>query len=94
VKGHGDWTALQVSENHVVRRRNPHGLENDPGGEDMSTEKDDILIGDADELGIREGEDDEPYEFYLVGPDRGAFGFDAREVQDIRSMLDRTLGDG
>lgn len=60
----------------------------------MSTSKDDILIGDSDELGIREGDDDERFEFYLVGPDRGAFGFDAQEVQDIRSMLDRTLGDG
>lgn len=60
----------------------------------MSTRKDDLLVGDPDELGIRDGNDDEPFDYYLVGPDRGAFGFDAKEIQDIRDMLDRTLGDG
>lgn len=60
----------------------------------MSTRKDDLLIGDPDGLGIRDGNDDEQFDYYLVDPDRGEFGFDAVEIQDIRSMLQRTLGDG
>jgi len=60
----------------------------------MSKREDDLLLGDADGIGIREGEHDEPFDYYLVGPDRGAFGFDAAEIRDLRSLLERTLGDG
>lgn len=60
----------------------------------MSTRKDDLLLGDPDGIGVRNGDDEERFDYYLVGPDRGAFGFDAKEIQDIRSLLDRTLGDG
>lgn len=60
----------------------------------MSTRKDDLLLGDPDGIGIRDGDDGEQFDYYLVGPDRGEFGFDAKEIQDIRSLLDRTLGDG
>jgi len=60
----------------------------------VSTREDDLLLGDPNDVGIRDGTDDEPYDYYLVGPDRGEFGFDAVEIQDLRSMLDRTLGDG
>ena len=60
----------------------------------MSTRKDDLLLGDIDDIGIRDGDAEEQFDYYLIGPDRGEFGFDADEIQDIRSMLKRTLGDG
>lgn len=60
----------------------------------MSTSKDDLLLGDIDDIGIRDGDAEEQFDYYLVGSDRGEFGFDADEIQDIRSMLKRTLGDG
>lgn len=60
----------------------------------MSKNEDEALVGDMNDVAIRSGDDHEQYDFYLVGPDRGSFGFDTAEVQDIRSMLERTLGDG
>ena len=60
----------------------------------MSTREDDLLLGDPDGIGVRNGDDDEQFDYYLVGPDRGEFGFDAAEIQDVRTLLDRTLGDG
>lgn len=61
----------------------------------MSTRDDDLLVGDPDEIGIRSSEGgDDPFDYYLVGPDRGEFGFDAAEIQEIRELLDHTLGDG
>ncbi len=61
----------------------------------MSTRDDDLLVGDPEEMGIRSSEDgNEPFDYYLVGPDRGEFGFDAAEVQEIRELLDNTLGNG
>jgi hypothetical protein len=59
----------------------------------MSTRDDDRLVGDPDGIGIKSVED-EPFDYYLVGPDRGEFGFDAAEIQEIRELLDHTLGDG
>lgn len=59
----------------------------------MSTRDDDPLVGDSDGIGVRSAED-EPFDYYLIGPDRGEFGFDAAEIQDIRELLDHTLGDG
>jgi hypothetical protein len=59
----------------------------------MSTNDDDRLVGDPEGIGV-ESPDGEPFDYYLVGPDRGEFGFDAAEVQEIRDLLDRTLGDG
>ena len=60
----------------------------------MSTRDDGLLLGDSEDVGIRSGDDGEPYDYYLVGPDRGEFGFDPEEIPDLRSMLGRTLGDG
>lgn len=60
----------------------------------MSTRDDDLLVGEPDGLGIRSGDDGETFDYYLVAPDRGEFGFDAAEIRDLTSMLDRTLGDG
>lgn len=60
----------------------------------MSTRKDDLLLGDPDDIGIRSGENDEPFDYYLVAPDRGEFGFDAIEIEDLTSMLERTHGYG
>lgn len=60
----------------------------------MSTRDDDLLIGEPDDLGIRSGDDDESFDYYLTAPERGEFGFDAAEVKEITSMLDRTLGNG
>ncbi|ADJ15519.1 hypothetical protein [Halalkalicoccus jeotgali] len=61
----------------------------------MSTRDDDLLVGDSDGIGVRSTEsEDEPFDYYLVGPDRGEFGFDAAEVQEIRELLDNTLGNG
>lgn len=60
----------------------------------MSTRKDDLLIGEPDGLGIRSGDGDEAFDYYLTAPDRGEFGFDATEIGDLTSMLDRTLGNG
>lgn len=59
----------------------------------MSTRDDDLLIGEPDGLGIRSG-DDEAFDYYLTAPERGEFGFDAAEVKELTSMLDRTLGNG
>lgn len=60
----------------------------------MSTRNDDLLVGDPDGLGIRSGDDDEAFDYYLIAPDRDEFGFDAREVADLTSLLERTLGNG
>ncbi|MFC6906346.1 hypothetical protein [Halalkalicoccus tibetensis] len=60
----------------------------------MSTRDDDLLVGDPDGIGIESAQDDERFDYYLVGPDRGEFGFDAAEVQDIRELLDNVLGNG
>lgn len=59
----------------------------------MSTRDDDLLVGDPDGIGI-ESAPDEEFDYYLVGPDRGEFGFDAAEVQEIRELLDNVLGNG
>lgn len=59
----------------------------------MSTRDDDILVGDPSDLAIRIGRDEE-FDYYIVAPERGEFGFDVAEVQDLREMLERTLGDG
>lgn len=59
----------------------------------MSTRDDDRLVGDPDGVGVRSAEG-EPFDYYLVGPDRGEFGFDAAEIQEIRELLDNTLGNG
>lgn len=60
----------------------------------MSMRDDDLLVGESDGLGIRSGDDDEAFDYYLVAPDREEFGFDAAEIQELSSMLDRTLGNG
>lgn len=60
----------------------------------MSTRDDDLLVGEPDGLGIRSGDGDETFDYYLVAPDREEFGFDAAEIRDLTSMLDRTLGNG
>ena len=60
----------------------------------MSTRDDDPLVGDPDGISIESAQDDERFDYYLVGPDRGEFGFDAAEVQDIRELLDNVLGNG
>lgn len=60
----------------------------------MSTRDDDLLVGEPDGLGIRSGDDAETFDYYLTAPDREEFGFDAAEIKELTSMLDRTLGDG
>lgn len=60
----------------------------------MSTRDDALLVGDPGGVGIRSSEDDETFDYYLVGSDRGEFGFDAAEIQEIRELLDNTLGNG
>lgn len=60
----------------------------------MSTRDDALLVGDPDGVGVRSSEENETFDYYLVGPDRGEFGFDAAEIQDIRELLDDTLGNG
>jgi len=59
----------------------------------MSTRDDDLLVGDPDGIGVESVEDGR-FDYSLVGPERGEFGFDAAEVQEIRELLDHTLGDG
>ena len=59
----------------------------------MSTNDDDFIVGDADTFGVR-SEEGERFDYYLGGPDRGEFGFDAADIDDIRDMLDRMRGDG
>lgn len=59
----------------------------------MSTRDDDPLVGDPDGIAIESAQDEE-FDYYLVGPDRGEFGFDAAEVQDLRDLLDNVLGNG
>jgi hypothetical protein len=60
----------------------------------MSTRNDDLLIGEPDGLGIRSGDDAEAFDYYLTAPERNEFGFDAMEIADLISLLERTLGNG
>jgi hypothetical protein len=60
----------------------------------MSTRNDDLLIGEPDGLGIRSGGDDEAFDYYLTAPERNEFGFDAMEIADLISLLERSLGNG
>lgn len=59
----------------------------------MSARDDDLLVGDPDGLAVRDGKD-ERFDYYLVAPDRGEFGFDAPEVPDLRELLKHMVGDG
>lgn len=75
---------LSLSGHRLIRRA--------PVTAHMSTDEG-PTVGDSEGIGIESVEDGQ-FDFSLTGPERGEFGFDAAEVQEIRDLLDRTLGDG
>ena len=61
----------------------------------MSARDDDVLIGEADGIHIREhGGDVDDFDYVLAGPSRGEFAFHAPEIPDLMEMLEHMLGDG
>ncbi len=61
----------------------------------MNDTADDHIVGDPGGIEIQSGDEGAGgYDYVLVGPDRGGFGFDANEIPELRSMLKRMQGDG
>lgn len=53
--------------------------------------RDDPIVGDADGIGITDGDQ---YDYALARPDGDEFGFDAVEIPRLRELLDDMQGDG